>query len=63
MLYANSVVGVATGFSLSQLGVVISTLGAILLLKERKTRKEILFVIGGVILVVIGGILIGVTKS
>ncbi|MBC6314382.1 GRP family sugar transporter [Listeria grandensis] len=63
MLYANSLVGVATGFSLSQLGVVISTLGAILLLNERKTRKEILFVIIGVILVVIGGVLIGITKA
>ncbi|MBC6309181.1 glucose transporter GlcU [Listeria sp. FSL L7-1582] len=63
MIYANSLVGVATGFSLSQLGVVISTLGAILLLNERKTRKEIIFVIIGVVLVVIGGILIGVTKA
>ncbi|MBC1605240.1 GRP family sugar transporter [Paenilisteria rocourtiae] len=63
MLYANSIVGVATGFSLSQLGVVISTLGAILLLDERKTRKEIIFVVSGVVFVVIGGVLIGVTKA
>ncbi|MBC1531174.1 EamA family transporter [Listeria booriae] len=63
MLYANSLVGVAIGFSLSQLGVVISTLGAILLLGERKTKKELIFVIIGVILVVIGGVLIGMTKA
>ncbi len=63
MLYANGLVGVATGFSLSQLGVVISTLGGILLLGEKKTKKEMAFVITGVILVVIGGVLIGVTKG
>lgn len=63
MLYANGLVGVATGFSLSQLGVVISTLGGILILGEKKTKKEMAFVILGVILVVIGGVLIGVTKG
>jgi glucose uptake protein len=63
MLYANGLVGVATGFSLSQLGVVISTLGGILILGEKKTKKEMAFVIIGVILVVIGGVLIGVTKG
>lgn len=63
MLYANRLVGVATGFSLSQLGVVISTLGGIILLGEKKTKKEISFVIFGVILVVAGGIMIGITKQ
>ncbi|WP_099224439.1 GRP family sugar transporter [Listeria costaricensis] len=63
MLYANGLVGVATGFSLSQLGVVISTLGGIILLGEKKTKKEMVFVLIGVVLVVAGGILIGVTKG
>ncbi len=63
MVHANQLVGVATGFSLSQLGVVISTIGGIILLKEKKTQKEMLFVIVGVVLVVLGGILIGVAKG
>lgn len=62
MIYANSLVGVATGFSLSQLGVIISTLGAIFLFKEEKTKKELLFVIVGVFLVALGGVIIGLTK-
>ncbi|TLG72710.1 GRP family sugar transporter [Culicoidibacter larvae] len=62
MIYANSLVGVATGFSLSQLGVIISTLGAVFLFKEEKTKKELLFVIAGVLLVAIGGVVIGLTK-
>ncbi|MGJ0468576.1 GRP family sugar transporter, partial [Listeria monocytogenes] len=33
------------------------------LLKEKKTQKEMLFVIVGVVLVVLGGILIGVAKG
>lgn len=63
MVHANQLVGVATGFSLSQLGVVISTIGGIVLLKEKKTQKEMLYVIVGVVLVVLGGILIGVAKG
>ncbi|WP_371335629.1 GRP family sugar transporter [Listeria monocytogenes] len=63
MVHANQLVGVATGFSLSQLGVVISTIGGIVLLKEKKTQKEMFFVIVGVVLVVLGGILIGVAKG
>ncbi|PDB20568.1 GRP family sugar transporter, partial [Listeria monocytogenes] len=35
----------------------------IILLKEKKTQKEMLFVIVGVVLVVLGGILIGVAKG
>lgn len=51
--------GVATGFSLSQMSVVIATLGGIYLLGEHKTRKEFIAVIIGLIMVVVGGVMIG----
>ena len=41
------------------MNVIISTLGSILLLGEKKTRLELLYVLGGLALVVIGGVLIG----
>ncbi|HAL00905.1 MAG TPA: glucose transporter GlcU, partial [Exiguobacterium sp.] len=63
LLFATAKVGVATSFSLSQTGVVISTIGGVLLLKETKTKKEMTFVIIGCILVVAGGIMIGFTKQ
>lgn len=56
-------VGVAMGFSLSQLGVVISTLGGIFLLGERRTRRELVVTVLGVVLVVGGAVLIGVAKA
>ena len=63
LLFATARVGVATSFSLSQTGVVISTIGGVLFLKEAKTKKEMTFVIIGCILVVAGGIMIGFTKQ
>lgn len=63
LLFSNKLVGIATGFSLSQMGVVISTIGGILFLGEKKTKKELVLVIIGVILVIIGGTMIGIAKS
>ncbi|WP_163655862.1 GRP family sugar transporter [Listeria sp. PSOL-1] len=63
LLFANRLVGVATGFSLSQMGVIISTIGGILFLGEKKTRRELILVILGVILVIVGGVMIGIAKS
>ena len=54
--------GVALGFTLSQMNVVVATLGGMLLLHETKTSKETKFTLGGLILVVAGGLLIGMTK-
>ena len=51
--------GVATGFTLSQMNVVIATLGSIFLLGEKKTRKEMRFVLAGLAMVVVGGVMIG----
>lgn len=56
-------VGIAMGFSLSQLGVIISTLGGILLLGEHRTRRELVYTVLGVVVVVAGAVLIGIVKA
>jgi len=48
--------GVNTAFVVSQLSVVISTLGGMLFLHERKSRRELVLTLGGLGLVVIGAI-------
>lgn len=55
--------GVATSFSLSQTGIIISTLGGIFILHEKKSKKQIIFVIFGCVLVIAGGVLLGITKK
>ncbi|MGA9286952.1 MAG: GRP family sugar transporter [Anaerobacillus sp.] len=56
-------VGTATSFSLSQTGIIISTLGGIFILGEKKTKKQLVFVILGSILIIIGGVMLGFTKK
>lgn len=56
-------VGTATSFSLSQTGIIISTLGGIFLLGEKKTKRQIVFVIVGCVLIIIGGVMLGFTKK
>ncbi|TPR39316.1 GRP family sugar transporter [Apilactobacillus micheneri] len=51
--------GVATSFPLTQMNVVVSTLGGLLILKEHKNRKELLFTIVGLILIVFAAVMIG----
>lgn len=63
MQIANQRVGVATGFTLSQVGVVISVFGGIVWLQERKTPAELRASIAGVILVLVGAAIIGYTKT
>lgn len=58
MLYSTSLNGVATGFALSQLGVIIATLGGVYILGEKRTSKEMMTLFVGVALVVLGGILL-----
>lgn len=55
--------GVAVGFTLSQMNVVIATLGSIFLLGEKKTKKEMKAVLGGLALVVTGGVLINLAGT
>lgn len=54
--------GVALGWTLSQMNVIVATLGGLIILQERKTRKELVYVLGGLALVAIGGILVGLTR-
>ena len=49
--------GLATGFTLSQMNVIIATLGSIYFLHESKTRKEMIMVLSGLVLVVIAGVI------
>ncbi|MGT2887843.1 GRP family sugar transporter [Streptococcus didelphis] len=63
MLLAASNAGLAIAFSFSQLGVIISIVGGILFLGEVKTKKEMKWVIIGIICFVIGAVLLGIVKS
>ncbi|MTH52310.1 glucose transporter GlcU [Bacillus mangrovi] len=62
LLLSLPLIGVATSFSLSQTGIVISTLGGLFLLKEKTAKKQIIFVIIGCLLIIAGGVLLGYTK-
>jgi glucose uptake protein len=61
-MLSNEANGVALGFTLSQMNVIVATLGGMFILHETKTTKETKYTLGGLILVVAGGILIGLTK-
>ncbi|OTN77727.1 glucose uptake protein [Enterococcus sp. 8G7_MSG3316] len=63
MLITVQQVGLAVGFSLSQMGIIISTLGGIFILGEKKTKKELRYVVIGCLLVIIGGVLLGYMKT
>ena len=63
MLLTMREIGLAISFSLSQMGIIISTLGGIFLLGERKSKKEMFYVIFGCIFVILGGILLGYMKA
>lgn len=63
MLLTMQKIGLAVSFSLSQMGIIISTIGGIFILGERKTKKELVYVIFGCILIITGGILLGYVKS
>ncbi len=50
-----SVNGLATGFVLSQTSVIFATIGGIYVLKEQKTKKEMVTVLIGLVLVIVAG--------
>ncbi|OAZ69431.1 putative glucose uptake protein [Bacillus siamensis] len=56
-------VGVATSFSLSQMGIVVSTLGGIFLLGEKKSKRQLISISIGIVLIILGGVLLGIAKS
>ncbi|KRM57699.1 GRP family sugar transporter [Secundilactobacillus malefermentans] len=51
-------VGLAISYSISQMGIVISTFGSIFLLGEKKTSREMVYVTIGSILVIVGGVIL-----
>ncbi|CAI2576730.1 MULTISPECIES: GRP family sugar transporter [Apilactobacillus] len=51
--------GVANAFPLTQMNVVVSTLGGLIILKENKNKKEIIFTVIGLLMIVVAAILIG----
>ncbi|BDZ31453.1 GRP family sugar transporter [Lactiplantibacillus sp. WILCCON 0030] len=63
MFMAMAQIGQAIAYSLSQMGIVISTFGSIYLLGERKTKREMVYVIVGSILVIIGGVALSLMKA
>lgn len=63
LVWNNENIGVATAFPLSQLGVVISTVGALYWLKESKTAAERRAIFVGVCALVVGTVLIGAARS
>lgn len=62
LMISNIINGLALGFTLTQMNVVVATIGGLIILKENKTKKELSFTIIGLFLVIIGAILIGLTK-
>lgn len=54
---------VATSFPLSQTGIVISTFGAIVFLGEKKTKRQLIFIALGSVLIIGGAVLLGMTKA
>ncbi|MBP3038439.1 glucose transporter GlcU [Bacillaceae bacterium Marseille-Q3522] len=56
-------VGVATSFTLSQMGIVIATLGGIFIIGEKKTKRQLIGIFKGIVLIVISAILLGIAKG
>lgn len=63
MLSAMKLIGLAVSFSLSQSGILISTLGGIFILGEEKTKLELRYIISGCLLVIGGVLLLGYLKA
>ncbi|MHA8111269.1 GRP family sugar transporter [Lactobacillaceae bacterium Melli_B4] len=58
-MYSAKINGIATGFTLSQMSVIVSTLSGILFLGEKKSKKGLTYVTIGLVIVVIGGVITG----
>ncbi len=62
MFLASSKIGVSVAFAISQLNVAVASILALLILKEKKTKKELFFTIIGIILIVSSGIGLALLK-
>ncbi|MCD8915793.1 GRP family sugar transporter [Staphylococcus simulans] len=63
LFFSQPKVGVATSFSFSQLLVIVSTLGGIFLLKERKDKRQLIGIGLGIILIVAASFVLGGLKA
>lgn len=63
MLRSTAAVGVASGFTLSQLGFVLATVGGLTVLGEKRTSRERTVVAAGVVAAVVGLVLMGLATS
>ena len=63
MFYSQPKVGVATSFSFSQLLVIVSTLGGIFLLGEKKDKRQMIGIWAGIVLIVIAAFVLGNIKA
>ncbi|MGO3048476.1 glucose transporter [Staphylococcus casei] len=63
MFYSQPKVGVATSFSFSQLLVIVSTLGGIFLLGERKDKRQMVGIWAGIVLIIVAAFLLGNIKG
>lgn len=55
-IFAAQDAGVATSFVITQMNVIVSTLGGLLLLHESKTPRELRFTLSGLVLIIIGSV-------
>lgn len=62
MFMSQKEVGVATSYTLSQMSVVVATIGGIIVLKEKKTTKQLIFISIGITMIIISAILLGLSK-
>ena len=63
MLRSTAAVGVASGFTLSQLGFVLATVGGLTILGEKRTGRERAVVAVGIVAAVVGLVLMGTATS
>lgn len=62
MLLAAAKAGLAIAFSFSQLGIIISTIGGIVFLGEKKTKNELIYIVIGTVLFIVGAVLLAIVK-
>lgn len=63
VLLSNQMNGLAVGWTLAQMNVIVSTVGGLVLLRERRSTRGLVLVVAGMALVALGGVLIGLTKA
>lgn len=63
LFFSQPKVGVATSFSFSQLLVIVSTLGGIFILKEKKDKRQMIGMWAGIVLIIVAAFILGGLKA